>query len=250
MPLNTAVPTRRPFLDTRLIPRKRRSSQHKVCWSYVLQHGGIVADVKGDGMLAIWATSRPDAAVRDAACTAALDIFDQVRRFNETSPALQLPTRIGLHSGYVFLGNIGAMSHYEYRPVGDIVNTASRIEALNKCLRTHILVSEDVIHDLEFFVTRNLGSFLFAGKSNPIVIYELLGRVERCNDQQRYLCSVFSEALTAYSKQKWDEAIEAFSESLEIKQEDGPSAFYLNLCQDFRSNPPGESWNGMVALNK
>jgi adenylate cyclase len=215
----------------------------------VMQHGGIVADVKGDGMLAIWATSRPDASIRDAACTAALDIFDRVDRFNEASPALQLPTRIGLHSGYVFLGNIGAMNHYEYRPVGDIVNTASRIEALNKCLRTQILLSEDVVHDLDCFVTRELGRFLFAGKSNPIVIHELLGRIEGCNEQQRSLCSVFADALTAYSRQMWDEAIEAFSESQKIKQGDGPSAYYLNLCQNFRMNPPGESWNGLVSLN-
>jgi len=79
-----------------------------------------------------------------------------VERFNSLHPATPLPTRIGLHGGRMLLGNIGAMDHYEYRAVGDIVTTATRIEGLNKHLRTQILASRTIIDDLEGFSTREL----------------------------------------------------------------------------------------------
>ncbi len=44
-----------------------------------------------------------------------------------------------MHSGHILLGNVGAIDHYEYRPIGDIVNTATRIEGINKFLRTVFL---------------------------------------------------------------------------------------------------------------
>ncbi len=216
----------------------------------VRQHGGIVSDVKGDSMLAIWATAHPDAALRIQACLAALDIASAVHRFNQASDTLQLPTRIGLHSGHMLLGTIGAIDHYEYRPVGDIVNTASRIEGLNKYLGTRILASEEVLYQLEGFLARELGKFLLVGKSAPIVVYELMCRMEESSEQQKSLCAMFAEALSAYRRQSWGEAIEIFYEFMKTCREDGPSIFYLKLSEKYRENPPGEMWNDIVCLNK
>ena len=216
----------------------------------VRQRGGIVSDVKGDSMLAIWATANPDAALRNQACFAALDISSAVHRFNRSSDTLQLPTRIGLHSGHMMLGTIGAINHYEYRPVGDIVNTATRIEGLNKYLGTRILVSEEVVYQLDGFLTREFGKFLLAGKVKPTVVCELICHIEESSEQQRNLCAMFAEALSAYRRQSWEEAIEIFYESLEVCKEDGPSIFYLKLCEKYRENPPGEVWDGLVCLNK
>jgi adenylate cyclase len=94
----------------------------------VKRHGGIVQDVVGDSMLAVWATAKDDAMLRRRACAAALDIARAADRFNQESTTTPLPTRIGLHSGQMLLGNVGAMDHYEYRATGDIVNTATRLE--------------------------------------------------------------------------------------------------------------------------
>ena len=70
--------------------------------------------------------------------------------------------------GRLLLGSVGAMDHYEYRAVGDIVNTATRLEGLNKHLGTRILVSADVLQGLDGLLTRELGAFLLAGKSRPV----------------------------------------------------------------------------------
>jgi len=163
---------------------------------------------------------------------------------------LQLPTRIGLHSGKMLLGHVGAMAHYEYRAVGDIVNTTTRIQGLNKYLGTHILVSEEVLSQLDGFLTRELGKFLFVGKSKPLVIYELICRLDKADRQQGSLCADFAEALGAYRRGSWEEAIERFYGCLKHYDGDGPSLFYITLCEQYKEHPPEESWNGVIRLTK
>ena len=213
-------------------------------------HGGVVSDVIGDSMLAIWATAQPDSALRTQACLTALDIAGAVQKFNQSHDNLKLPTRIGLHSGYMLLGNIGAINHYEYTPIGDIVNTASRVEGLNKYLGTRIVLSEEVLYQLDGFLTRELGKFLLVGKSKPVVVYELICRIGESSEQQRRLCAIFNIALNAFRRQSWEEAIKGFNESMEVNGEDGPSIFYLKLCEKYKENPPGEMWDGLVSLDK
>jgi adenylate cyclase len=216
----------------------------------VKQNHGIVLDAKGDSMQALWATPHPDAHFRNLACHAALDILHAVDQFNQSSCSKQLPTRIGLHSGYISLGNIGAVDHFEYRSTGDIVNTASRLEGLNKYLDTRIVVSEDVMHQLEDFLFRPLGRFILAGKSKPIRVCELLARIEQSDAKQEKLCLFFSLALEAYQKRAWQEAIDLLTEAMSLYSQDGPSRFYLKLCTEFRSNPPAADWDGTIRLNK
>jgi adenylate cyclase len=216
----------------------------------VRQHGGVVSNVVGDSMLAIWTTTQPDDALRNNACQAALDISDAVRRFNQSSNSYQLRTRIGIHSGDIALGNIGAVDHYEYRPVGDIVNTATRIEGLNKYLGTSLLASEDVMNHLNGFLAREIGQFLFVGKSKPLVIYELLCRKDDADDQRLQACNVFAGALDAFKRRAWEEAIEKFHASDNKFGEDCPSRFYLQLCEHYMKNPPEELWTGVIRMDK
>jgi adenylate cyclase len=216
----------------------------------VKQQKGYVSGVIGDAMLAIWATTGSEATLRENACLAAIDIKKELKQFNQSSDAPNLRTRIGLHCGQILLGHIGALDHYEYTPMGDIVNTASRIESLNKQLGTGILVSEEVVRQIDGFLRREIGKFKVAGKVKPIVVYELLGRLEECDDGKRQTCELFAEALDAFRRQSWDEAREKFSECCEKLGEDGPSRFYIKLCEDYEKNPPGESWDGMVRMDR
>ena len=216
----------------------------------VRTYGGIVSDVVGDSMMALWTTTRPDAKLRYQACLAALEISRTVDQFNRNSAVFQLPTRIGLHSGHLALGSVGAIDHFEYRAVGDIVNTVSRIEGLNKHLGTNILASADVLHHVDDFLTRELGTFLLSGKSKPIVLHELICRKEESSEKQRNLCGLFAEALGAYQGQFWEKAMEKFHTFLQLTEQDGPSLFYLRLCENYRENPPGESWTGLVCFHK
>jgi len=221
-----------------------------VIFEPVRKNSGIVTDVIGDSMMALWATAHPDATARNLACRAALEIVQAVEQFNQSCGARKLPIRIGMHSGYISLGHIGAMDHFEYRAVGDIVNTASRMEGLNKDLRTQILVSDEVLDQLDGFFKRRLGKFVLAGKTKPVEIYELMCKVAATSETQKSLCRIFTRGLDAYQRQSWREALEFFNAALELDEKDGPSRFYRVLAEKHRADPPTTDWNGTVNINK
>lgn len=194
---------------------------------------GMISDVIGDAMLAVWASPKIDARIRLNACHAALEIKTAITRFNEHSDYTLL-TRMGLHYGEMRLGNVGAMEHYEYRAVGDTVNTATRIEGLNKLLGTRILVSEPTIESLQGFFTRELGTFLLKGKSFPVTVYELVGTIDEVSSTDAnwpQFAQTFKEALTLFKAKELQLALEEFRAILKNYPDDGPTSFYIKYIQ-------------------
>ncbi|MDH4233360.1 MAG: CHASE2 domain-containing protein, partial [Nitrospirota bacterium] len=229
---------------------KFMNKYYEALFKPIKKRGGSIANVIGDSLLAMWVAVNPENKLKYDACSAALDVAGAIHQFNQSNNTAYLHTRISVHSGYVLLGHIGAIDHYEYRPIGDIVNTATRIDSLNKSLGTRILVSEEVIRQLDGFLTREVGKFLLAGKSKPLVVYELLCRMEESDEQQRSAYSVFTEGLDAFRRQSWDEANQKFLEVIKSSGEDRPSLFYIKLCEQYREHPPGESWDGAISIDK
>ncbi len=228
---------------------------YEVVFEPVRRHGGFVSDVKGDEALAIWATAQPDPNLRRRACLAACEVDRAVEEFNRVlsrraGGELALPTRIGLHAGQMSLGSVGAIDHFEFRAVGDIVNTATRIQGLNKSLGTRILASAETLEGLDSFLTREVGTFLLVGKSAPIVLHEVVGRADEADPAQRTLCEIFTRALRAYRAGLFDEAILGFERALMSHADDGPSRFYLGLCERGKGGlGDGEPWTGIVRMN-
>jgi adenylate cyclase len=219
---------------------------YETLFTPIRQHDGVVSDVVGDAAMAIWASADDDRAKRKAACSAALDILAAVEQFNATQSSMALPTRMGLHYGEIVMGHIGAVDHYEYRAVGDIVNTATRIEGLNKRLGTRILVSHEVLASLEDFHTRKLGTFLLAGKHNPITIYELLGKQKPAAGEKQ---ARFAEGVEQFAQGEWQSAHDCFSQYLDLHPKDGPSQFYKQLAQEYLHTPPAE-FDGVIRLTE
>ena len=214
----------------------------------IRRHGGTISDVVGDSALAIWAAAAPDPALRSRACHAACELSAAVDRFNRNSAGVELPTRVGLHSGRLVLGHVGAMDHYEYRAVGDIVNTATRIQGLNKRFRTRMLASDDVLAGVDGFLTRRLGTFILVGKSKPLLIHDLICRYDEADERQRRLAALFTEGVTAYEGQSWRRASEAFAACLDECGEDEAARFYLNACAEYRARPPAEPWEAVFRM--
>lgn len=234
-------------------PRELSEFMHKyfeATFAPIEQNGGLVVDLKGDSILALWKAPQPEATLRKQACHAALGLAEAVSQFNQSSATLKLPTRIGVHGGPIFLGNIGAGDHYRYGPTGDTVNTASRMDGLNKYLGTAILVSEEVIHDLDGFLAREAGRFRLKGKSHPLVVHELLCQMDQAEEKQKRACMLFSEALQAFRQRSWDEAREKFNQSSENSGTDGLTKFYLKLCEQYKKNPPEGPWEGVIDLEE
>ncbi len=111
---------------------------YEALFGRVAERGGIVSDVVGDSMLAIWPDRATD--TRRRVLNALLELRDAAEDFNVRLAGNRLQTRFGVDWGRVALTTVGAHGHYEYRAVGDAVNTANRIQELNKRLGTRILV--------------------------------------------------------------------------------------------------------------
>ncbi|WP_341911435.1 adenylate/guanylate cyclase domain-containing protein [Ferrovibrio terrae] len=108
-------------------------------------HGGIVDKFIGDAVMAVWGAIKRDENHAANACRAVEDICralaaDNARRAMLGKAILRM--RLGLHSGPVVVGNIGAPGRINYTVVGDTVNTAQRLEQLG---HDHQLAGEQFI---------------------------------------------------------------------------------------------------------
>lgn len=191
----------------------------------IQRHGGVISDIVGDGVMSVWSAPADALAACIGAVAASVDLLEAVEKFNLAHPDSKLPTRIGLHAGSALVGVVGGAGRYAFSIVGDVANTASRIEGLNKQLGTRLLASEQVLSQVTGFVLRPLGEFLLAGKSDPVRISEVLGRIGDFNAAM--LASRFAEALEAFQAQCWNEAIAILETILRAHPEDGPSRYFL-----------------------
>jgi class 3 adenylate cyclase len=95
---------------------------------------GTIDKFIGDSVMAFWGApeEQPDHAAR--ACRTALAIRAAVEDGNKTKPGTPLRLRVGIHTGPVIVGNIGAPQRMNYTIVGDSVNIAHRLEQLGHAL--------------------------------------------------------------------------------------------------------------------
>ena len=199
------------------------------------ENGGVIRSIAGDGMIATW----DDPAIinkRYVACKAALKI-QQV--LSQTGLSETLPTRFGLHEGEFFLLNI---KEWKNNPIGDTINTVSRIEGVNKELKTSILASSMVTQNISKILSRSVGWFLLKGKTQPLELVEL-----RFDNTIALFYYYFKRGLQAFQNGEWDKAEQIFSRLHQLKKDDGPSGYYLNKSRIFKENPPMH-WKGYIAL--
>lgn len=217
---------------------------YQAIFRVVKAHGGEISDTAGDSMVAVWASGRPDAGARLRAAQASLAIVDAVEEFNRAHSDSRLPTRVGLETGEMLLGNIGGEQHYEYRAVGDIVNTASRIQGLNQLLGTRVLLSATTLAGLEW-PARDVGTFLLRGKRLPVSVLEPIAETG-CRLDSRSLAE-FAAALAAFRGGDWSAAKHGFAGLAARFPGDGPSRYYEALSRATSEERPA-NWTGAIRI--
>ena len=140
----------------------------------IREHGGVVHTFIGDGLFASFNMPLACESHAVAAVRAAIDIQRAIggRTFGDQGVALA--TRIGISTGPVIGGDIGAGKRMNFTLLGDTVNLAARLEELNKQYGTRILVSQST-HDAcgGTFRFDPLGSVAVRGRSEPVAIFSL-----------------------------------------------------------------------------
>ncbi|MAF09639.1 adenylate cyclase [Candidatus Poribacteria bacterium] len=137
--------------------------------------GGFINKYLGDGFMAVFGAPLANPEARHRAVEAGYELLRAVERVNETGEYPATRIGIGLHAGEVVTGNIGTPQRREYTVIGEVVNIAARVEALNTEFGSQFLISSAVYEDVRDDVpdAKDLGSATVKGSETPIEIYQL-----------------------------------------------------------------------------
>ncbi|WP_139356889.1 adenylate/guanylate cyclase domain-containing protein, partial [Leptospira alexanderi] len=146
---------------------------------------GIVDKFIGDAIMATWGAAKTSDKDAENAINGSLMMREALLKFNqgrggEKKPIIQIGC--GLNYGPVIAGQIGSEQRLEYTVIGDAVNLASRVEALNKPFGTDILITQNLLdHVPDIFNVEKMQSIKVKGKEEPQIIYAVLGRKDDPN---------------------------------------------------------------------
>jgi class 3 adenylate cyclase len=140
--------------------------------------GGVVNQMVGDGLMAIFGAPAPRDDHRQAAVLAARQMVELIRLFNEEQAArdkAEIQIGVGVASGSVIAGYTGTHNRATYTCVGDTVNLAARLEAHTKELGRPILIDENTRSGLaDEIAVEPQGELLVKGKTQPTKVYAVL----------------------------------------------------------------------------
>jgi adenylate cyclase len=142
----------------------------------VFAHEGTVAKIIGDAIHVLFGApgDQPDHNARAIDCALALDACAEAIRKRWASRVKLGLTRIGLHAGPAIVGNFGGGHFFDYTAYGDTINTAARLEGVNKQLGTRICVSVNVTERAKNFRGRPVGDLMLRGKTQALRAFEPL----------------------------------------------------------------------------
>lgn len=219
----------------------------------VFRNDGTLDKYEGDAIMAFWGApiAQDDHALR--ACRTAVQMQEAMVELRErwrTKRRPPLHIRIGINTGEMVVGNMGATGKFDYTVIGDSVNIASRLEGANKIYGSGILVSERTYELVRGeAVGRELDLITVQGRSEPLTVYEILAMNHgRAPAALTAFLERYSRALALYRGRQWSAARAAFAELLTIRPDDGPSRLHAERSALYAAQPPPADWNGVFHM--
>jgi adenylate cyclase len=144
----------------------------------VFAHGGMLDKFLGDGLMAIFGVMPDPSDGAVPAARAALQMREEMARANATHTARGFPAigfGVGLNTGEVILGAVGIPQRLEFTAIGDVVNTAARLQELTKEFACNIVLTSQTAERLRpaGIALRSLGAAEVRGKTQPLEILTL-----------------------------------------------------------------------------
>lgn len=220
----------------------------------IREHSGIIDKYIGDAIMAFWVPPFVDATQQASlACKAALEQYARLDAFRARVPDLiglrrdvpLIDFRVGLATGEVVVGSVGSDAAKSFTVMGDTVNQASRLEAVNKIYNTRLLIDHETFSLAgDAIAAREIDSVTVLGRPEPFRIYHLAAMSGELTTEKHRMFEYYAEGLDQYRKSNWDKAESAFRATLEIDPTDGPAMTLLARIEHFRLAPP-ENWTGI-----
>jgi adenylate cyclase len=219
----------------------------------IAEHGGVIVDYAGDGILAMWNAPASQEDHQARACHAAVAMLDELPALNERwHDEIQQPLSlgIGINAGEALVGNTGSTRKFKYGPHGSNVNLASRVQDATKRFRLPMLITPSIQHSLPAeYHTRRLGKVQLPGVKEPVMLFELHGQ----NPPVGWLAlrEAYEQALALYEAKQWTEACQVLLPTLsrqdQLGRQDVPSLKLMRRAWECFESPP-EAFDGILEV--
>ncbi|MEJ8825026.1 adenylate/guanylate cyclase domain-containing protein [Variovorax humicola] len=151
------------------------NTYYTLMFEAITSHGGVVNQMIGDGLMAIFGAPLPLDDHGGCAVRAALDMVEMVGLLNLERTAThksEIRIGVGIATGEMVAGYTGTQQRATYTCIGDTVNLAARLEAHTKLAQRSILIDPATYGALDGRIpVEALGPALFHGKSAPVDVY-------------------------------------------------------------------------------
>jgi adenylate cyclase len=228
----------------------------------IIARNGYVDKYMGDAIMAFWNAPHDDKDHQLNACEAAVDMLDRIDEVNAAREQeakdgghvyIPLKVGIGLNTGIGVVGNMGSDLKFNYSALGDSVNLASRLEGQTKEYGFPIIVgSKTAMAAKDKFAILELDFIMVKGKTEPEVIYAIVGREDTMNSARfQRLRNLTIEMLACYRSRDWEGALEAIERGRRTDEAGALErlyGLYEARIRGYQSNPPPADWNGAFAL--
>jgi adenylate cyclase len=218
----------------------------------ITRAGGTVDKFMGDGIMAFFNAPTELPGHERQACLAALEAQQQLGALARNTPPGRpiLRARIGLGVGEVLVGNIGTPERFAYTVLGDEVNLASRLEALNKLYGTRIMASQALVEKAgDEFEWRRLDRVAVKGRQAGTIICELIGRRGEIATVTLNARADYESALDAYFAGDFEQAIGLFDQASHLRPDDLAAKMMSERCRTLAAAPPRE-WDGIHIMRE
>jgi len=226
----------------------------------LLKNKGTLDKYEGDAILAMFGAPITMLNHADMAINTAIEMQNKLNDLRiKWSKSDKWPTsvhnmfmRVGISSGNFVVGNMGSSLRMDYTMMGDVVNTAARLESAAKgygignCCDIKTLKLAESTN----YLYRYIDKVLLVGKKEPIEIVELLGFTNQANSKNIIkLIESFEKAMIYYYKSDWKNTIKYLKNTikLETNNKDNPSKTFIKRCEDFIIKEPS-NWDGIFKL--
>ncbi|HLP98484.1 MAG TPA: adenylate/guanylate cyclase domain-containing protein [Sideroxyarcus sp.] len=214
-------------------------------------HRGTIDKYMGDCIMAFWGAPLPDARHAYQAVLSGLEMQRTLAALQPHFKARGWPEihiGVGINTGRVSVGNMGSEVRVAYTVMGDAVNLASRLEGITKEYGAGVVVGEGTKAAAPEFVYRELDLVRVKGKDKPVAIFEPIGLAGEVGQPVLDEIESFRQVLVMYRKQEWDKAGQQLAGLL--KGAPGAKLYevYAERVAYYRSNPPGENWDGVFVF--
>ncbi|MFM9265008.1 GAF domain-containing protein [Tychonema sp. BBK16] len=170
----------------------------------VFKYGGTLDKYIGDALMAVFGSPAPLEDHAWCAIQTAVEMRERLMEFNnkrEKNGELPISIGMGIHTDEVVSGNIGSSKRMELTSIGDGVNLASRLEGASKQYGTDLIISDNTYKQYkDRLYVRELDFITVKGKSEPVVIYELVGIKEGHSPIGRELTKQQQDIVEHYNK--------------------------------------------------